>query len=628
MFMCGILACFSPQGKPVNEETFHCLLDNLQHRGPNDSGVWSSPEAGVVMGHRRLSILDLSPLGHQPMDSRNQRWTLIYNGEIYNWKDMRDRLVSMGVSFRSAGDTEVLLEGISNWGLEATLRQCVGVFAIAVWDREERKMYIARDRMGEKPLYYGWKNGTWWIASELKAIAAAPSGGWELDPEAIGLYMRYKYVPEPYSIYREIRKLPPGSLAELRSDGTADKRPYWNFSEVVERGQAEPFQGSIMEAADELESLLRESIRLQRVADVPVGAFLSGGIDSSTVVALMQAQGGDPVRTFCIGFDEADYDESGYARAVAKHLGTVHTELKVTPDEAMAVIPQLASIYDEPFADSSAIPTILVCRLARKQVTVALSGDAGDELFGGYNRYPQLSDLWGRMQARPAWLSNGLSALYGAGRRVCSLVGCENLAQKFLWHENYAKIQTMPELYANLLTHCNSLDFALSEPPNRPLKPKTFPVNTPYHYGMACDATEYLPGDGLVKVDRAAMSCALETRIPLLDHRIVEWAWSLPESHKADRQKSKKVLRTVLHRYVPESMMDRPKKGFGIPVGEWIRGPLLDWAESLISETAIRKAGILHPRRARAIWTAHRDRKVDDPYRVWALLMLQAWLLK
>ncbi|MFH1738284.1 MAG: asparagine synthase (glutamine-hydrolyzing) [bacterium] len=565
--MCGILVSFHSGDKTVDPDTFRSLLDTLSHRGPDDSGIWSDSGGQITLGHRRLSILDLSPLGHQPMHSHDGRWTIVYNGEIYNWQELRENLESAGVSFRSHTDTEVLLEGIALWGLEAILRKCVGMFALAVWDRVEHRLHIARDRFGEKPLYYAWKNGAWWVTSELKALAKIPGYNWELDKEAIGLFLRYKYIPEPFSIYREARKLLPGCFAELKSDGTIDQRAYWKFSDVVEQGRTNPFSGTEEDAADELERQLKRAIQFQRVADVPVGAFLSGGIDSSTVVALMQAQGGDPVRTFSIGFDESDYDESRYAAAVAQHLGTTHTELRVTPAEAMAVIPELASIYDEPFGDSSAIPTILVSRLTREQVTVALSGDAGDELAGGYNRYHQLNELWRQIESYPKWTRSCLSALYSVGRKTCSQLGCERVMQKFAWRERFAKSRSMQELYYNIVTQYCNLDSLLLDPPVAFPFPKVFPVDSLYHYGMACDTVEYLPGDILVKVDRAAMSCSLESRIPILDHRLAEWMWTLPESYKIDDRNTKKSFKGRAGQACPAIFDRETENGFWCSCG-------------------------------------------------------------
>lgn len=625
--MCGILVSYSTNEHSCGEDVFRGLLDSLCHRGPDDSGIWSDPAAGVTLGHRRLSILDLSELGHQPMRSHDGRWIVVYNGEIYNWRDLRKDLQNTGKVFQTRTDTEVLIEAISTWGLKATLQKTVGMFAFAAWDRQERRLVIARDRLGEKPLYFARKEGAWWITSELKAFARIPGCSWELDSHAVALFLRYKYIPDPYSIYRDVKKLTPGYFAELKTDGTADLEPYWRLEDVVLNGQRNPFQGTEEEAAERLEALLQKAIADQRVADVPVGAFLSGGIDSSTVVALMQAQGRGAVHTFTIGFEEAGYDESQYAAAVAKHLGTQHTELRVTPSEAMSVIPELPTIYDEPFGDSSAIPTILVSRLARRQVTVALSGDGGDEVFGGYSRYHQLLSLWNEIAGSPKALRSGLAYMHQLGEKTAAGLGQEEIARKFGWRKRYARIASFQELYYNILTHYCSLDETLLDADHSADESRSFDLGSPLHYAMARDTVEYLPGDILVKVDRAAMSCSLETRIPILDHRCVEWAWTLPERFKIDEKNTKKVLKNVLHKYVPPHFFDRRKMGFGVPVGEWVRGPLLDWAESLLSESALRSTGILDPTKTRSLWAAHRDRHVNDQYRIWPILMLQAWLL-
>ena len=589
------------------------------------AGEWFDREAGVGLGHRRLSILDLTEGGRQPMLSADGRWVITYNGELYNWKELRDRAEAVGHTFQTTSDTEVLLEVVARHGVELAVRQFVGMYAFILWDRKERRLWIGRDRFGEKPLYYARGGGQWWMASELKALMRVPGLNRELDEDAVDLFLEYKYIPEPYTIFRDTYKLPPGTIAELKADGSCQVHRYWDFAEAVEGGEKNPFSGSESEAADELERRLVETLRLQMVADVPVGAFLSGGVDSSLVVALMQTQTTRQVRTFSIGFELKEYDESAYAREAANHLHTDHTELRVSPEQALELIPELPSIYDEPYADSSAIPTILVSRLARQRVTVSLSGDGGDEVFGGYPRYHLLADEWERIDAQPRLLRSCLSAGYATAHQIAKGMGLAVLARKLACRKRATAISGYRELYRNLVTVYGSVsDFQL-RPPHKKKEPKSFDVATPYHYAMACDTVEYLPGDILTKVDRAAMSCSLETRIPYLDHRLVEWVWSLPESYKIDRKQTKKILRRVLKRYVPSRVFDRPKMGFGVPMGEWLRGPLRDWAESLLSDEAIGCTGLLHPQNVRSLWKTHLSRRSDEQYRLWPILMLQAW---
>lgn len=626
--MCGIAAYFGPPFKADFVPSFRHCLDQLVHRGPDDSGVWYDEAAGIILGHRRLSILDLSPTGHQPMFSRNGRWGIVFNGEIYNWKELRDELVSLEVSFKGTSDTEVLLEGIACWGVKTTLEKCVGMFAFAVWDRPNRRLYIARDRIGEKPLYFGYLNRAWWIASELKAIASHPDFADEIDFDAVQLFLQVKHIPHPYSIYKHVSKLAPGTLAMLRSDGSFEQIPYWVFEDAIRQGQERVFQGTEMDAVDQLDALVRRSIALQRVADVPVGAFLSGGIDSSTIVALMQAQGQEPVKTFTIGFSELDYDESSHAERIARRLQTDHTSLIVTPDEAMSVIPSLTRVYDEPFADSSAIPTILVSRLARSKVTVSLSGDAGDELFGGYPRYRAFSRLCSNLSNVEPWLKQTMSWASSFGGTLSHWIGHEEWRYRFEIRKRLARYATFQDLYHGLMAEHCLLDDLLLQRNDREPDPVEIPVSSPYLYGMAHDTLQYLPGDILTKIDRAAMSCSLETRIPLLDHRIVEWAWTLPEPLRIDAHQPKKLLRALLSRYIPRELFERPKSGFSIPLGQWIRGPLREWAESLLSKESLQTTGIFDVHKTHRLWAYHREGLTDRSHQLWALLILQAWFLE
>ncbi|MBI1388569.1 MAG: asparagine synthase (glutamine-hydrolyzing) [bacterium] len=624
--MCGIFAMLTPKSEWLNPaDWIDGALEKMSHRGPDDAGVWCDSEKGIALGHRRLSIFDLSPAGHQPMHSRDGRWVMVYNGEVYNWRDLRRELEEKGVAFHSNSDTEVLLESVALHGVDATVRKCVGMFAFAAWDRVNKVLYLVRDRMGEKPLYYGWHQGAWWAASELKSLRAVPGLNFEIDRRAIRLFMRRGYIPAPYSIYRSIQKLTPGVIAVLQPDGTSEFRPYWSFAEAVRAGRETPFRGGEDDAAAELETLLLDAVRGQREADVPVGAFLSGGIDSSSVTALMQSLGGSNVKTFSIGFHEKSFDESHYAREVASHLHTDHTELIVSPSEAWNVIPELASIYDEPFADSSAVPTVLVCRLAKQKVTVALSGDGGDELFGGYSRYRVLERAW-NARKRYLPLARAASFAFKCGEGCANVLNLAGWSERFRWRKHLYASNSYQSLYHGQFNEFYASDALLDSPPGIEDDWNSIEAEGPVHFAMACDSLQYLPGDILVKVDRAAMSCSLETRIPLLDHRIVEWAWTLPLSLKYDGASGKKILKRLLARYVPASMFERPKQGFGVPVGEWIRTALLDWTEELLSESALKQTGVFSPAAVRSLWMRHKSGQVDFSNRIWSILMLQDWL--
>lgn len=633
--MCGITALFGPLASP---EAVQAATDALVHRGPDAQGVWLDPDAPLALGHRRLSILDLSPTGAQPMHSADGRWVMVFNGEIYNFPALRQRVTDRGLTLRGRSDTEILLEHAGLFGLPETLERAVGMFALALWDRREQRLFIARDRCGEKPLYYGRNAGTWILGSELKALAAVPGATWSLDPATLALYLRHGYVPEPHAVYEHTRKLPPGHWAELRADGSAALHRYWDFATVVRQGRERPFTGSLDEAAEELRALLDESVRLQRVADVPVGAFLSGGVDSSTVAALMKRQGGEVV-TFSIAFQEEGFDESAHAAAVARHLGTRHVERPVSPQDARDLIPQLPRIFDEPFGDASMIPTVLVSRVAREQVTVALSGDAGDELFGGYNRYHALAHYWGLRQGLPLKPGTGLARLLGTAATMGGRLGCDaayalgraDLARRFLRRADWFAVQDVAAYYQRFQSYFFHAHELLRRPPKVEDPLPHFADFGPgesgsYAHAMAVDSVTYLPGDILTKVDRAAMSCSLETRVPFLDHRVVEWAWRLPVELRITPRETKRVLRQVLYAEVPRELLERPKMGFGCPVGHWVRGPLRQWAEDLLSPALLRRQGLLRPERVQAFWREHRDGAVNQEFALWPLLMLQAWL--
>lgn len=644
--MCGIAGLFRPaadRAAETLEAVGGCMTATLRHRGPDAGAVWVDAHAGIVLGHRRLAIIDLSPNGSQPMSSTSGRWVIAFNGEIYNFPALRDDLLTRGHRFRGHSDTEVLLAAIEQWGLTESLKRAVGMFALALWDREDHVLYLARDRMGEKPLYYGWVDGAFLFGSELKALRAYD--GWEptIDRDALALFLRHNYVPGPYTIYQGIRKLPPGtSLAIPASGDTAEPRPYWSLGDVIRTARARRFDGGEPEAIEQLDRLLRQSIRGQMVADVPLGAFLSGGIDSSTVVALMQAQSERAIQTFTIGFHEQAYDEAVYAKAIAHHLGTDHTELYVAPADAIAVIPRLPTLYDEPFADSSQIPTFLVAQLARRSVTVSLSGDGGDELFGGYNRYFLARAIWQRMGRLPRPLrktvARGITAcapttwdrMFGAIR--AALPGA--LRPRHFGDGLYKLAVILhadgpDEIYHRLVSHWEQPDRVVRgavEPLTSLTNTAAWPELGDYTERMMyLDAITYLPDDILVKVDRACMAVSLEARVPLLDHRVIEFAWSLPLAFKVRNGDGKRLLRRVLNRYVPNELVDRPKMGFGVPIDHWLRGPLRDWAESLLDERRLRLEGFFDPGPIREKWLEHLSGANDWQYLLWDVLMFQAW---
>ena len=645
--MCGLVGGWSRRRGPEVQGALKQMTDALAHRGPDDDGYWSDAEAGIAIGHRRLAIVDLSPAGHQPMVSESGRWVLAFNGEIYNHLAVRPALKGRcgAPAWRGHSDTETMLAAIDAWGVEAALVRCAGMFAIALWDRDERTLWLARDRFGEKPLYYGWNRGVFLFGSELKALRAFPGFDAPIDRRALALYLRHNAVPAPFSIYDGIYKLLPGhllriGLQEIERGIQAQPAAYWSAAECALSGQANPFIGSEEQAADERESLLMEAVGRQMMADVPLGAFLSGGVDSSLVVALMQAQSDRPVRTFTIGFHEAGYNEAEHAAAIARHLGTDHTELYVTSEDALSVIPRLPAIYDEPFSDSSQIPTFLVAQLARRHVAVALSGDGGDELFGGYSRYFMASRLWSNISRIPVPLrifaARAMTSVsvkhWNVGSRMAAMLLPGGHRMPLLGdkvHKAAAMLanRTGEELYRSLISHwqpenlLGEIDEPISFGP-----PRASTVTNMFNYMMLADTCNYMADDILVKVDRAAMACSLETRIPLLDQKVFEFAWRLPLSYKIRGGVGKHVLRQVLHRHVPKPLIDRPKMGFGVPVDRWLRGPLKDWAASLLDPRRLQDEGYLSPGPISRKWQEHQSGERNWQYHLWDVLMFQAWI--
>jgi asparagine synthase (glutamine-hydrolysing) len=630
--MCGLAGLIAPMATAEELSTqVRDMCDALVHRGPDDAGEWIDAQSGVALGFRRLAILDLSPAGHQPMLSRSGRYVATLNGEIYNFEALRRELDD---PWRGHSDTEVMVAAFDAWGIEAALQKFIGMFAIAVWDRESRRLMLVRDRMGVKPLYYGFAGTDFVYASELKALRRHPRFEARIDRSALQMYMRSMYVPAPWSIYEGIGKLLPGTILTFDPATRAmTTKTYWSARDAATCGAAGRFRGTEEEASHELEQLLLDAVRLRMVSDVPIGVFLSGGVDSSLVAAMMQAQSGTPVRTFAMGFTDAAYDEAPFAAAVARHLGTSHTEMHVTPADAIGVIPKLASMYDEPFADSSQIPTHLVAQLARRHVTVALSGDGGDELFGGYNRYFIGQKLFHRLATLPRSMRPALGRMLTAvsprawDRMLSGVLRQTRPGERVHKVARVLAADDPDAMYFELVSHWTNLVLGASEHASALADRASWPpLVDPVERMMYFDQLSYLPDDILTKVDRASMAVSLEVREPLLDHRLVEFAWTLPLSMKVRGAKGKLVLRSVLDRYVPRTLIDRPKMGFGMPLETWLRGPLRDWAESLLDESTLRAQGLLDPKPVREKWDEHLRGRGDWKYHLWAVLMLQAWL--
>lgn len=645
--MCGITGfLWSPEASQTQdpEQTVQAMMTAIDHRGPDSQGQWVDRAAGVALGHLRLAIVDLSPAGHQPMISASGRYQLVYNGEIYNHRKLRAELEAAGKApnWTGSSDTEVLLAGFETWGFEETLARCEGMFAIALWDRKTRSLKLARDRLGEKPLYYGWqgqgRDAVFLFGSELKSLRAHPAFKPELRRNALVAMLRHGHVPEDLSIYQGIAKLRPGEIAEVSVEAREiARRRYWDGGAVAAapRGPAP----SPEEAIEQLETLLLDSVGQQMMSDVPLGAFLSGGIDSSTIVALMQHLSERPVHTFSIGFHEARYNEAEFAKAIAAHLGTHHTELYVGDTDLRDVIPRLPAMYDEPFADSSQIPTFLVAELARQHVTVALSGDGGDELFGGYDRYQQGASFLKMLRKIPHPLrALGAGALRGLPAGMLNKVmepiratpqGKEPNGQRLHRLADYASSRTTEELHRKMVSFWRFPEAAVigGQSPasilSDHLPPRGDLGNS--ERMMQLDMLAYMPDDILCKVDRATMAVALESRAPLLDHRVAEFAWSLPLDLKIREGKSKWVLREVLFRHVPRDLIERPKMGFEVPIGLWLRGGLRDWAEALITPERLAREGHLDPTLIRQIWDQHQAGSHNWGAQLWNVLMFQAW---
>ncbi len=631
--MCGITGIFGT-AEQTAAASLEAMTLSLAHRGPDDADTWLDAEAGIALGHRRLSIIDLSPEGRQPMRSHSERYVIVFNGEIYNFKALHDELAALGHRFRGHSDTEVLLAGLDAWGLEQTLQRANGMFAFAVWDRAERVLHLARDRIGKKPLYYGWTDKTLLFGSELKALLAFPQFAPEVDPDSLALFLRHNYVPAPWCILRGVFKLLPGSYLSLtRNDvvrGASQHEPsiacrrYWDTQSVLAAAVSQPLRASEDEIVEQLDTLLRDAVALRMYADVPLGAFLSGGTDSSTTVALMQAQSRRPVRTFSIGFYDPRHDEAKLARAVAEHLGTDHTELYVTGENALEVVPELPRMFDEPFADSSQIPTYLVAKLARRDVTVALSGDGGDELFFGYGRYQRAMDVWKWLHRVPRPARAALS------RSLSGYAGHEGRTSKLAQLASELRASSIASVYRDRVSRWRFPDAVVRGAREHPTpftdEQQWLKAGDDAHSLMYLDLVTYLPEDILTKVDRATMAVGLEARAPLLDYRVVELAFRIPSEMKVRGAEQKWVLKQLLRKYLPDPLVFRGKKGFGAPIGEWLKGPLRTWASDLLSQERLERQGHLDAARISGIWREFLAGERKWHTHLWNVLMFQAWI--
>ena len=634
--MCGLAGVLDVDAAMSGEqlsEAVGMMAATLRHRGPDAGGTWCDPAAGIALGHRRLRILDLSDRGSQPMRSASGRYVLVFNGELYNWRELRGQLA--GHQFRGTSDTEVLCEAIAAWGLERTLERANGMFALAVWDVERRVLQLARDRLGEKPLCYTLIGRHFAFGSELRALRAHPRFSAPLDRAALALYLRYSFVPGPWTPYEGVRKLPPGTILTVGAAGRGplpEPQVYWSAAAAVEAAREDPFTGSVEERADALGALLADAVRIRMTADVPVGAFLSGGVDSSTVAALMQRAAGEPIRTFTVAVGDPGLDEAARARRIAEHLGTEHLEVKLDATAALGVIDELPAIYDEPFADPSQIPTLLVARAAREHVTVGLTGDGGDEVFGGYNRYTYGARAWRMIARSPRRVRSAAArALLGVPAhqwaRIATALGSRvpHAGDKLHKLGGVLGVDSAEALYLGLASHWPDPGALLGAA--EPAVPRRA-VNdlSPAEQMMVWDAETVLPDGMLVKVDRATMRVALEARVPLLDHRVFELAWRLPPDARIKGGMGKAILRAVLARHLPPALTAGPKIGFDPPIASWLRGPLRGWAEERLSSATLARHGIADPAAVRAAWAEHLGGRRNHDYRLWTMLMLAEWL--
>jgi len=654
--MCGITGFIDILHRKGDDELQNIcrqMTDTVRHRGPDDSGILVDAEAGVAFGHRRLSIIDLSSGGHQPMSSQSGRYVISYNGEVYNYKDLRCELQNSGYVFRGGSDTEIMLAAIDQWGFKNALARFNCMFAFSLLDRRNRTLFLVRDRLGIKPLYYGLVGNDFVFASELKAIKSHPGFNNEIDRDSVALMMSYSYIPAPRSIYKNINKLLPGRMIEINIDelrknndchNLSKIRPhtYWSVSDTARNGILEPLNESEEQTLERFDFLLRDSVKLRMISDVPLGVFLSGGIDSTIITALMQAQSSAKVKTFSIGFSEEQYNEAVYASEIANYLGTEHTELYASPNDAIALIPEMPKLYDEPFADDSQIPTFLVSKLARKHVTVCLSGDGGDEIFGGYNRYVRWNHIPVIMKKYPAFTRRALQIVVetipphlwnrffaGVGTFIPEKYHYRQPGEKFHKFVKIINSSSRDEMHMLLASSWLGTDKVVINNSSDEVSIVTDHFPDVGNFGqemMFVDTIGYLPDDILTKVDRASMGVSLEVRVPLLDHRIVELAFKLPMKMKINKRCGKWLLRKILNKYVPAELMERPKKGFAIPLEKWLRGELRDWAESLLDETRLRREGFLNPVPIRKKWDEHLSGKNNWRYHLWNVLMFQAWL--
>ena len=635
--MCGIAGFIGAASGSDIGTTAEAMAKSIAYRGPDDQGIWTDGECETALVHRRLSIIDLSAAGHQPMLTADERYVISYNGEVYSFQPIAAELAARGHKFRGHSDTEVILESFAVNGIEATLKRMIGMFAIALWDRRDRTLTLMRDRLGIKPLYWAKFGNTFLFGSELKALRAHPGWTPRIDQNAVAAFMRHNYIPAPRTVYEGVHKLEPGTVLTLPWRGEPNISRFWDARGVARDGSHNPVEGSDAELTEQLESLLKDAVGRRMIADVPLGAFLSGGVDSSTVVALMQAAKSGTVKSFSIGFDIEGYNEAPHAAAVARHLQTDHTELTVTSKEALDVIPRLADFYDEPFADSSQIPTYLVSAMTRKHVTVALSGDGGDELFAGYNRYQLTQRFWRSLSLMPRAVRKGAAAALTAVRpdRWTQLLSAlpprlrpPQAGDKVHKAAAVLRLDSADAVYRRLVSHWEPSEIMpQAAEPRSILDDASVAKDFPdlLERMQFLDLVTYLPDDILTKVDRASMAVALEARVPLIDHRVVEFAWRLPENVKVRNGTSKWLLRQVLYRHVPPELIERPKMGFGIPLGEWLRGPLRDWAETLLNEQRLRQAGLLDAGVVRRYWADHLDGRRNWQYLLWDVLMLEAW---